>query len=158
MWSRDSYQHDHFGEIAPFQKTGYYTSENTQLWQTRGEEYPDLSDSFQHINENIPVDQSTITFIKLDPGRSLPWHRDAFYLLKQKNPDWKDQTLIPIRYLIFTQDWDLGQFVQIEEKIITQWKSGDCWYFCHETYHLGVNAGLSPFVSMQISGFQKETQ
>lgn len=152
MWPRETYKKDLDGEIAPFYDTGYYTPENTQLWQTRADETALDVDS---VTQQVPIIDHTVTFIKLDPGHTLPWHRDAFYLLKQKRPNWKEQKLKPIRFLIFLEDWKLGHFVQLENTVVTHWKSGDCWYFCNDTYHLGTNAGLEAFVSMQVSGFKQ---
>jgi hypothetical protein len=154
MWPRDTYKKDLDGEIAPFYDTGYYTQDNTQLWQTRLEE---TQIDAKFATDNITLIDPTVTFIKLDPGRTLPWHRDAFFLLKNKQPTWQEQNLTPIRHVIFLQDWQQGQFVQIEEQVITQWRAGDCWYFCHRTYHMGCNGGLVPFVTMQVSGFQNKT-
>lgn len=154
MWPRESYlveDVDEYGDVTPYYHTGYYTPENTQIWQTRREQ---VAWDLGPITQEIPVIDHTVTFIKIDPGRTVPWHRDVYYLLKQKNPDWKERQLIPIRYLIFLKDWKLGQFVQFEHQVITGWCAGDCWYFCHQTYHLGTNAGLDPIVTMQISGFQ----
>ena len=152
MWPRETNIKDSQGDIAPFYDTGYYSPENTQLWQTKlNETQLDVKDLIQQV----PVLDHVVTFIKLDPAHTLPWHRDACYLLKQNRPEGEEQKLKPIRYLIFLQDWKLGHFVQLETQVVTHWKAGDCWYFCNDTYHLGTNAGLEPFITMQVSGFQQ---
>lgn len=153
MWHRETSFKDQGDDAAPFFHTGYYTPDNTQLWQIK---LGKTSLNVMELTQQVPVINHNVTFIKLDPGRTLPWHRDAFYLLKQQHPDWQKQKLIPIRYLIFLQDWKIGHFVQLENQVVTDWKAGDCWFFCNNTFHLGTNAGLEPFISMQISGFQQD--
>jgi hypothetical protein len=152
MWPRDSYKQGHQGAMPPFYDVGYYNDKNTAFWQIKPETN---SEDFTSIVAQVPVIDATVTLIQLDPGCSLPWHKDSFYLLRQKRQDWQEQGLKPVRYLTFLEDWKLGHFVQLENQVITHWKAGDCWYFCNETYHLGTNAGLEPFVSMQVSGFKQ---
>lgn len=152
MWTRESdswYGHD-YETIAPFYLTGFYTPENTKFWQIKVDK---RNTGVSIITDQIPVIDSTITVTKLDPGCTLPWHRDRFYLLKTKRPDYQEKKFKLLRYLIFLEDWKLGHFVQLENQVVTHWKSGDCWYFCENTFHLGTNSGLAPFISMQVSGF-----
>lgn len=154
MWPRDSYRQGHAGELPPFYNVGFWNETNTQFWQTKEN---DMDFDFSEVKSQIPIQDHTIGMIKLDPGTTLPWHKDSFYMLRQKRQDWKEQGLIPVRYLIFAEDWKIGHFVQLEDQTVSHWKAGDCWFFCYQTQHLGTNAGLEPMISIQVSGFQKNT-
>lgn len=141
--------------VPEFYTCGFYTPENTAHWHAKESQMTfDISKIFDEFN----LINHTATMIKLDPGCSLPWHRDRFHMLKEKTPNWNEIKHLPMRYCIFMQDWKLGQFVQIEELVVSNWKAGDCWYFCHDTWHLATNAGLESFVTMQISGFRPVDQ
>jgi hypothetical protein len=153
MWPRDSYRQGHQGELPPFYHTGHWTDKNTQFWQLKESE---IDYDFREIKNQIPLENHTIGMIKIDPGCTLPWHKDSFYMLRQKRQDWEEQEMIPVRYLILLEDWKNGHFIQFENTVVSQWRAGDCWFFCHETFHLGTNAGLESLISLQVSGFQKK--
>jgi hypothetical protein len=60
---------------------------------------------------------------KIYPGQVLPYHRDHYLRYKEvykvADPDNIE------RIILFLEDWKLGQLIAIEDKIVSNWSSGD---------------------------------
>ena len=84
------------------------------------------------------------------PNVILPTHNDTFYTLRQEHNVTIEQCF---RYLIFLEDWTLGQFVGFTNKNITNWKAGDVWKFDSTEMHFAVNASNELFHTCQVSTF-----
>jgi hypothetical protein len=127
-----------------------YTEHNTKLWKTTNID-PKLTFAWESsICDQLPLDKAIATLTRQDPGQVLPWHRDAFYYLRNTN---KDDARPIWRFLVFMEDWKIGHLVQTENSIYTNWKAGDTIIWQPETFHLSANAGLAPKWTCNITGF-----
>ena len=54
---------------------------------------------------------------------------------------------------MFLQDWELGQMVEFEEKILTRWKKGDVWSFGINDSHWAANGTQDNFITCQLNTF-----
>lgn len=127
-----------------------YVKENTiihQIWWTSGQA------DFTSIGNQLDIDVITISAIKQNPGHTNPWHIDSFYKIKKTYPD---DTRQPVRANIFLEDWKIGHFLQVEDKVVTHWKAGEGFIWDESVYHLSSNAGLEPKFTLQVSGFLNE--
>ena len=84
------------------------------------------------------------------PGHGFPYHTDdassyqkrfSANLVKKAKRIW-----IPI------SPWADGHMFQISDKVITHWKSGDAYQIPWGVPHLGVNYGLKPQFTLNITG------
>jgi hypothetical protein len=123
-----------------------YTEENTQYSQI----YDDVPKECYKIANLTGLDNTAIALFKQPVGQVNPWHYDTnSYLVNKFNI--KDKTKI-YRYLVFLEDWDDGQILQIDDKIISHWQQGDCFTWQYKTYHLSMNGGRTTKYTMQITG------
>jgi hypothetical protein len=58
-----------------------------------------------------------------------------------------------IRYMVFLKDWDWGHYFGIGNNVIHQWKAGDMITWNPHMHHCGSNAGMSPKITLNITGF-----
>lgn len=88
------------------------------------------------------------------PGHGFPYHVDdassyhkrfSSNLVKKAKRIW-----IPI------SPWADGHMFQISDKVITHWKSGDVYQIPWGVPHLGVNYGLKPQITLNITGCTNE--
>lgn len=127
-----------------------YNQENTiihQIWWTSDQV------DFTNIGKQLGIDVITMSAIKQNPGHTNPWHIDRFYKIKQTYPNDTRQT---VRANIFLEDWKIGHFLQVEDKVVTHWKAGEGFIWDESVYHLSSNAGLEPKFTLQVSGFLNE--
>ena len=115
------------------------------LLQSFDDELPDCWTKFK---EALKVKQGSVGWINLRPNQIIPPHVDNFYMLrKQHNADVANC----LRYLIFLEDWEFGQYVEFENVSISKWKAGDVWFFDYQSRHWAVNASNRDFHTCQVS-------
>ena len=54
--------------------------------------------------------------------------------------------------MIFLTDWDWGHFFSVGSTIINKWRKGDIITWDPSMFHTGANGGMSPKVTMNITG------
>lgn len=121
-------------------------------------EYYDKNYILQSFDQELPcankfkqllsVEQGSVSWTCLLPNSILPTHTDRFYTLRQ-NYNFKIENCV--RYLVFLEDWLMGQYVGFEDNNITRWKTGDVYKFDHTEIHFAVNASNEPFHTCQVS-------
>jgi hypothetical protein len=122
----------------------FYNEHNSSIWQMFDE-----SPAWVHeIAQLVPRDftHHVVSVIRIDPGNTIPLHRDKHYLLQEKfgaGETW--------RYLIFLEDWKIGHYFEIEKTPLLKWRAGDFIKFSRKNWHVGGNMGLEPFYSAQIT-------
>lgn len=133
---------------------GYYAGNS--LKRDWGKNNPKHDEIFKEIlgQKNfdlIEMDPKT-TLIRLlcfTPGNILPLHWDQFegwtakFGIKDKQPR---------RLLTMVNEWSWGQYVQIHDKFITNWKAGDTWGIPEKVLHCSGNGGIVPKITMTITG------
>jgi hypothetical protein len=113
----------------------------------------------QSFDNDLPIDHNkfyqalqvmpgTVAWTCLVPNTILPPHIDKFYLLSKKTGTLQEDC---IRYVIFLEDWQFGQYVQLGDTSIIKWNKGDVWYFDWEVLHFAVNASNVNFHTCQVS-------
>lgn len=112
----------------------------------------DLPSYWKRFLTDLNIAEGTVSWTNIEPGNVIPKHVDRFYKIRTKFGVDIDQCL---RYLIFLQDWQLGHFVEFDNKIITRWKKGDVWVFDSTEYHCAANATQSNFITCQVNTFVK---
>jgi hypothetical protein len=119
------------------------------LQQSFGAELPDFYSQFV-TDLGLNTDVSVVSWICMQPGQFVAPHYDTFYqLLKSNNDQYSiDQCL---RYLVFLQDWQLGQLVDSESATIKHWKQGDVWVMNYQEQHWACNASNSNFHTCQVN-------
>lgn len=113
----------------------------------------DLPDYWPRFMEEMNIKEGTVSWTNIAPGNVVPVHTDKFYKLRKKYNVTEDEC---IRYLMFLQDWELGQMVEFEEKILTRWKKGDVWSFGIDDSHCAANATQDNFITCQINTFERK--
>lgn len=121
----------------------------TQHWQIFEEEIPgifiDKAQELRHV-----ITDTTVSLLKIMPGRQLPWHMDtfAFYLKTRPHLELDDCQ----RVLVFLEDFQQGHIVQIGSQLISGWRAGDAITWKSDIWHGACNFGVTPFYTLQYTG------
>ena len=105
---------------------------------------------FEELGKQLGIEVITVSSILQKPGNIIPWHRDIFYQITKKFPDRKEEK---VRANMFLTDWENGQFLQFDNKIVTHWKKNTGYIFNNQVLHLSSNAGFHNKITLQVSGF-----
>lgn len=139
--------------IDAFRKWGY-KKEQTKFIQIFSYEYPKLFKKFIELSK---LSNASASLIKQYPGNILPWHYDTHVTFKdliKKNKNLKNKKVI--RYMVFLTDWTWGHYFGIGNNVIHQWKAGDMITWEPFMHHCGSNSGMSPKITLNITGFVEE--
>ena len=142
------YGQDEINEVKKKYHDWGYVEENTQFSQI----YDFVPSECYDISKLTGLDNTAIALFKQPVGQTNPWHYDTNSYLVNKFGI-KDKTKI-YRYLVFLEDWDIGQLLQVGDDVLTHWKQGDCYTWEYGTYHLSTNAGRKTKYTMQITGVE----
>lgn len=123
----------------------YYVPENSSIYQMFDESPQWVHDIARQLPQDF--DNHVVSIIKVNPGNTIPLHRDLHYKLRSTY----DLTGITYRYLVFLEDWKTGHYFEIYNRPCVEWRAGDWIKFTNEDWHLGGNMGLEPFYSVQIT-------
>lgn len=127
-------------------------------------EYYNRDFLLQSFNEELPVDykqyytaleceEGSVSWTCILPNRILPIHQDTFYTLRlQKNVD----VSLCFRYLVLLEDYVFGQYIQLGNTPVINWKKGDVWKFDSSLPHYAVNASNVKFHSCQVSTIKRD--
>ena len=114
----------------------------------------DVSKTINDIKEQLKMEVISISTIKQDPGNIIPMHKDIFKKIKDEY-DITGKKIV--RANIHLDEWNPGQVIQYQKngewKSHTHWKVNDGLMFDDSCLHIGMNGGLKPKYTMQISGF-----
>jgi hypothetical protein len=87
---------------------------------------------------------------KMPPGSIIPLHTDRYpYYSEKYNID--DDAKI-VRVIIFLQDWANGQYSEVADQGISNWRAGDWIAWDLPTPHLALNVGLTDRYVIQLTG------
>lgn len=128
-----------------YESVVYYNEYNSSIYQMFDESPQWVHD----LAEQIPQDfkHHVVSVIRVDPGQTIPCHRDKHYMLRKEfNLDGTTW-----RYLIFLEDWKSGHYFEIENVPYVGWAAGDWIKFSNDQWHLGGNMGSYPFYSAQVT-------
>lgn len=127
-----------------------WTQHNTKSWKTTNFDPKITFDWEQRVINQLPLDKAVATIHRQDPGQTLPWHYDRFFMLKRLHPD--DPR--PIwRFLVFLEDWKLGHFLQVGDSVLHHWQQGDTVVWKPGKEHLATNVGLEKKWTCNVTGF-----
>ncbi len=127
-----------------------YKKEQTEYLQIFSNENPKLFNKFIQLSR---LGNATSSLIKQYPGNIIPWHFDTHVTFKnkiKKNKLLKNKKII--RYMVFLTDWDWGHYFCVGNNVIHQWKAGDIITWDPIIHHCGSNAGMSPKITLNITG------
>lgn len=92
----------------------------------------------------------TYAIHKIYPGHVLPFHSDHYVRYKEIFGITSTNNIK--RIIIFLEDWFRGQFLEIEDTVITNWKAGQWVMWSGEAVHLAANLGHNDRYTLQITG------
>jgi len=125
-----------------------YFDPKNNLLQGFDEELPDLKTRFMQALNIAQKEICSISWTCISPANTIPVHQDKFWKLQKKYSIDIDDC---VRYLIFLEDWTIGNYVEFEETIITKWSAGDVWMFDHCSPHCAANASHRDFYTCQLN-------
>lgn len=92
----------------------------------------------------------TASIIHQKPGGIIPWHYDTFSYYVRKFRVQEPRSVR--RYLVFVEDWSWGHYLLVGNSVVHQWRAGDVITWPYRMRHLSANAGLTPKLTIQITG------
>jgi len=95
----------------------------------------------------------TLNFMKIPPGRLIPWHCDTYGYLIKKFEVSQDRIPLIQRTIVFMQDWTFGQVAQFGNTVVSHWRAGDIYTWPHEAWHGLANFGNQAIIVMQITNY-----
>lgn len=119
----------------------------------RATDLPDVLNSEFLYREFGWLKNKSYSVHKMDPGTLLPMHRDLYRYYKDSN-NIEDVNDI-IRVIVFLDDWHSGQILEIEGKMIVNWRAGDWVTWRGTDTHLAANLGHERRYTLQITGIIK---
>lgn len=123
----------------------YYTPHNSSIYQMFDESPAWIHDLARQLPQDFQ--HHVVSAIKVEPGQTIPLHRDKHYILRSKFT-LEGETF---RYLIFLEDWKSGHYFELQGQPLVEWKAGDWIKFSNDHWHLGGNMGQDPFYSAQVT-------
>lgn len=133
-WRDMGYYHESFSG-------GMYDSRNPM---------PDWTNT---VAQQLGLDNAGFVFYKMTTLDIMPQHVDHFNTYcRIFEVDRKDV----YRALLFLEDWQPGQYLEIEKKALTSWKAGDYVMWQADVEHASANIGTSERFALQITGTLKQ--
>ena len=144
-------QADAYNEYGNLPKS--YCEQNTTIHQV----FWDLEEfDVKEIGKQLHMDIKGLSTIKQDPGNVIPMHKDIFKRIKDANDVTNEKI---IRANIHITEWNPGHCIQYEKNNTwynyQDWEVGSGLLFDDSCLHIGINAGMKPKITMQISGFYR---
>lgn len=115
---------------------------------------PELAFDIGPILEHLQTkNRYTMNFMKIPPGKLIPWHCDTYgYLIKKFDVPEHRIPLIQ-RTIVFMQDWSFGQVAQFGNSVISHWQAGDILTWPHQAWHGLANFGNESLIVMQVTNY-----
>ena len=127
-----------------------YNESNTQMKQMIYNDEKKMPIWVKKIIKKSCLDKAYLSINMNPPGSINPWHFDSYQKIKNKYKLTKNQKII--RLLVFVKSWHWGHYSQVGNNVITHWKSGDCYTWDFQKYHLASNSGIVNRYTMSITG------
>lgn len=147
----DSYGEEYRNNLQNCVAWGY-NKFNTRSWETTACR-PKLEMSWekQCIN-SLPITQGQARATCQPPGNSMPWHYDSFVYWKRS----QEQSQFVIRFIVFQEDWKIGQTIQAGNTMINHWRAGDVITWHPSRWHLSFNGGTENKWTTAVTGLLVE--
>jgi hypothetical protein len=148
---------DDFYKSLTYETSLFKDPEQLAVWESAGHHIPSTAiDICQFKNphpefiKNFDLKNIGVCVHRLRPGHYLPMHIDKYEFYKNNN---NIDSLTQIhRFVIFLEDWKIGHYLQVLDKIHVGWKKGDCIGWAGETPHSAINLGTADRYTLQITG------
>jgi hypothetical protein len=95
------------------------------------------------------LDKVAVAVNHFKPGQYLPLHTDLYGKYMELN-DVDSENVI--RCMVMLENNSPGQILQIKDKCIGSWKSGDCFYWNYDEIHAFYNFSMNDRYALQITG------
>jgi hypothetical protein len=106
--------------------------------------YENIKPCFQYL-KNI-----SIAINLFNPGQFIPKHSDRYDRYRELHNLNSDYNII--RIVVMLEDGIEGQILEIENKVYSFWKAGDCFGWTGHTPHAFYNFSTQKRYAMQITG------
>ena len=87
------------------------------------------------------------------PGNIFPVHWDGFEGWAEKFDGWH---LTPTRVSVMVSPWSWGHYLQVHDKMISNWIPGDTYIVPDKVLHCSGNGGVVPKVTLTITGLKEK--
>lgn len=131
-----------------------YNESNTLMKQIIYNDEKKMPTWVKKIIKSSCLDKAYLSINMNPPGSINPWHFDSYQKIKNKYTLSKNQRIV--RLLVFVKPWHWGHFSQVGNNVITHWKSGDCYTWDFQKYHLASNSGIVNRYVMSITGITEK--
>jgi hypothetical protein len=111
------------------------------------------TDKLISIHEN-KLKNIGINYYCMRPGDNLPSHTDEYYTYKKIFNLYGQENKI-IRIIYFLEDWNSGNYFEIDNTAMVNWKSGDYVAWKYKTPHIAANLGNKNRYTIQVTGTLK---
>ena len=98
------------------------------------------------------LDKVAVAVNHFKPGQYLPLHTDLYGRYIELNEVDSENV---IRCMVMLEDNSPGQILQIKDKCIGSWKSGDCFYWNYDEIHAFYNFSMNDRYAIQVTGVLK---
>lgn len=143
----DSYGEEYRNSLQNCLAWGYNTH-NTRSWETTAHR-PKLEMSWEaQCIAALPIEQGIARATCQPPGNTMPWHVDNFIYWKRN----KELSEFVIRFIVFQEDWKIGQTIQAGNTMISHWREGDAITWHPSRWHLSFNGGTANKWTTAVTG------
>ena len=156
MW-QDEFKHFEFikqplmeEEIKNWRTLGYYHESFSGFMYDSKNPMPDWVES---VADQIGLKNCGYVFYKMTTLDIMPNHVDHFNTYTKVFGVERDQVY---RALVFLEDWQPGQYLEVDHKALTSWKSGDYVLWQADVDHASANIGTADRYALQITGTLKD--
>jgi hypothetical protein len=128
-----------------------YNQHNTRLFYKDNDLPKFCYEIAELFAEEIQLQQ--LRLHKQEPGQTIPLHVDTYNHYLHRNGLSNDEGIV--RYLVFLSEGGVGQFFQVEDRVLHGWGTGDVITWDKGAPHLSVNGGTFNKWTLQITGIKK---
>lgn len=133
-------------EIKNWRSLGYYHESFSGMMYDSKNPMPEWVDK---VAELIGLENCGFVFYKLATLDIMPNHVDHFNTYTAIfNVNREDV----YRALVFLEDWQPGQYLEVNRKALTNWKAGDYVVWHADVDHASANIGITDRYALQITG------
>jgi hypothetical protein len=116
---------------------------------------PDINFSLDKILINFNfLSKIRIAVNLFTPGQYIPLHADKYEKFIKINQLPNSDSIV--RIILMLEDNEPGQFLQIENNIVSSWKAGDCFSWKSSATHAFYNLSKKNRYSLQITGLSND--
>ena len=100
---------------------------------------------------NIDKQTASVRLLEYKPGNGIPLHIDSYNAFRDRNNLAEGEGSIH-RYFIAVSPWSWGHFLQVHDNVIHHWRPGYVCEIPNNVFHLSVNYGIEPKLSLTLTG------